>query len=246
LSGILIIGLIAIFVVLGIYAPRIKGAIGESKVALRLKLLNKKEFKVINDVLLKSGDRSSQIDHIVVSIYGIFVIETKNYGGWIHGHENSEYWVQTYYKNKTRFKNPVIQNKGHIITLKKVLQEYKHVVYYPIVVFSGKAKLKNVHSEVPVIYSRQLLKTIKNTTGTKNLTIEEVNEITEKLNKSHVHGRGARREHILKSRKNIYEQKRKKNSSICPRCGGNLVVRNSQYGKFQGCSNFPKCRYTTK
>lgn len=30
----------------------------------------------------------------------------------------------------------------------------------------------------------------------------------------------------------------------CPECGGELVYRNSRYGKFISCSNFPKCRYT--
>lgn len=29
----------------------------------------------------------------------------------------------------------------------------------------------------------------------------------------------------------------------CPRCGGNLVLRESEFGKFYGCSNFPKCWY---
>ena len=30
----------------------------------------------------------------------------------------------------------------------------------------------------------------------------------------------------------------------CPKCGGQLVIRLSKYGKFLACSNFPKCRYT--
>ena len=160
LIEILIISLILLSAILGLYKPRIKGAIGESKVAFRLKLLNKKEFKVIHNILLKSEGWSSQIDHVIVSIYGVFVIETKNYKGWIHGHENSEYWVQSIYEHKTRFRNPVIQVKGHVRTLKRVLREYDQVVYYPIVVFSGQGELKNVYSVVPVVYARQLLRTI--------------------------------------------------------------------------------------
>ena len=31
---------------------------------------------------------------------------------------------------------------------------------------------------------------------------------------------------------------------ICPKCGGELVKRSGRYGKFFGCSNYPKCRYT--
>lgn len=33
---------------------------------------------------------------------------------------------------------------------------------------------------------------------------------------------------------------------ICPKCGGNLVERTGEYGKFYGCSNYPKCKYTKK
>ena len=31
---------------------------------------------------------------------------------------------------------------------------------------------------------------------------------------------------------------------VCPQCQGKLVVRNGKFGKFIGCSNYPKCRYT--
>ena len=61
--------------------PTIKGAIGESRIARQLSKLKDDQYKILNDVLIKTGDRSSQIDHIVVSVYGIYVIETKNYSG---------------------------------------------------------------------------------------------------------------------------------------------------------------------
>ena len=53
------------------------------------------EYFIFNDLLFESNGRSTQIDHIVVSPYGVFVIETKGYKGWILGGENSEYWTQT-------------------------------------------------------------------------------------------------------------------------------------------------------
>ena len=102
-----IIILFVIFIAYGYYLPQIKGIIGESRVSRKLENLNHEEFKVLNDVLLNTSNGFSQIDHIVISIYGIFVIETKNYTGWIHGNENSEYWIQTIYKKKTKFRNPI-------------------------------------------------------------------------------------------------------------------------------------------
>ena len=45
-----------------------------------LSSLDENEYKVLNDVMVRTQNgKTSQIDHIVVSAYGIFVIETKNY-----------------------------------------------------------------------------------------------------------------------------------------------------------------------
>lgn len=38
----------------------------------------------------------------------------------------------------------------------------------------------------------------------------------------------------------------KTKSGVCPKCGGELIMREGKYGSFIGCSNFPKCRYTQK
>ena len=75
--------LFALFVV-GIIAfrilqPKIKGYLGERSVAVILSFLPFDKYKIINDILIKSNDRTIQIDHLVISLYGIFVIETKNY-----------------------------------------------------------------------------------------------------------------------------------------------------------------------
>ena len=64
-----------------------------------------------------------QIDHVVVSRKGIFVLETKNYTGWIFGNENSQNWTQVIYKRKEKFYNPIWQNFDHIQALKEFLGE---------------------------------------------------------------------------------------------------------------------------
>lgn len=85
------------------YKSKIKGIIGEKTVSSILNLLDKSEYKIINDVVLKAGNTTTQIDHLVISNFGIFVIETKNYKGWILGYENSEYWTQVIFKRKEKF-----------------------------------------------------------------------------------------------------------------------------------------------
>lgn len=74
--------------------PTIKGKIGEKSVAAALSFLPKNEYIILNDVMLNNGQHSTQIDHIVISIHGIFVIETKKYKGWILGNINKDYWTQ--------------------------------------------------------------------------------------------------------------------------------------------------------
>lgn len=243
LIGFLIGIAIILVVVYRLKAPKYKGARGESRVARQLNKLKDEEYKVFSDVLIRTGSGSSQIDHVVISIYGIFVIETKNYSGWIHGNENSEYWTQSIYKKKTKFRNPIRQNWAHIYTLKEVLSDFRQVTYHPIVVFVSRAKLKNIYSKIPVIYYCQLFQTIMDKRGIPNLSSEQMKNIADKLNEVNIQGKEARKEHVQQVKYHAYERKQKEKSFVCPRCGGNLVVRNGSYGKFYGCSNYPKCRY---
>jgi hypothetical protein len=74
-----------------------KGAMGEKRVARILEKLPEEEYSVINNLLLNNNGYTSQVDHVVVSVYGIFVIETKTYQGIISGGENSEHWTQNIY-----------------------------------------------------------------------------------------------------------------------------------------------------
>jgi len=228
-----------------IFDPPNKGTIGESRVANRLNRIQGEEYRTINDVLITIDGKSSQIDHIVVSTYGIFVIETKNYSGWIHGNENSQYWLQTIYRKKIRFYNPIKQNYGHINALKKVLSSCQYVIpYYSIIVFTGSAELKNIHTTTPVIYGGELVDTILNQSKTCYLSIEQVKDITDRLNEINIHDKDAKSDHISQTISLIYEQKRKDELLICPKCGSSLIVRNGQYNEFYGCQNYPKCRYT--
>lgn len=228
-----------------LYLPKIKGKRGEYSVAKRLRKLNRKEYKIFNDIYLKTGGRSTQIDHLAVSVYGIFVIETKNYTGWIHGNEHSEYWTQSIYKKKTNFRNPVKQNWAHIYFLKNALSNFKPIKYHPIIVFTGEARLKNVYSNIPVIYKNKLLRTIRQH-NTPSLSIEQVEDITHRLCEFIINEKKGKREHKKYVRRNINVRKRKIKSLICPNCGGKLVFRKGAYGKFYGCSNFPKCKFSKK
>lgn len=228
-----------------LYLPKIKGAIGEYHIAKKLRRLNKNEYKVYNDIYLKTNGKSIQIDHLVISIYGIFVIETKNYKGWIFGNEKSKYWTQTLYKKKYQIYNPIIQNWSHINFLKNISHVFKNLNYFPIIVFTGSAKLKSINATVPVIYRRKLLKTIRRNNEVY-LTHEKLKEIDNLLKQIIVKTKDIKKRHRKFVKQNIKRNKKVNTPRICPKCGGKLVVRTGKYGDFYGCSNFPKCDYTKK
>ena len=52
--------------------------------------------------------------------------------------------------------------------------------------------------------------------------------------------------HINHVKNHIWDKKKEVKATVCPRCGGSLVIRDGRYGKFYGCSSYPKCTYTQK
>ena len=239
-----IVFILIIVIVLKINSSKIKGSIGEAKVNTRLNFIGK-EYIVLKDILIKSSNGyTSQIDELVLSEYGLFVIETKNYKGWIFGNEKAENWTQVIYKEKHTFRNPIKQNWSHIYALKSLLSDYLNIKYHPIVVFSGNATLKSIESSIPVIYSNKLNSTIRKLSFEKCLSIDELNKIQTILESSELKERNARKEHIKNIKQNVREKKIKMANLICPRCNGELKLRNGRNGKFYGCSNYPRCRFT--
>src|SRR5512147_1006634 len=62
-------------------------------------------YHLLNHVTLRLDDGTTQIDHILVSRFGVFVIETKDYKGWIFGNEKDPYWTQVLFHSKFKFQN---------------------------------------------------------------------------------------------------------------------------------------------
>jgi len=222
--------------------PKIKGYFGEKTAALSLAMLNKKKYRTINNLIIVIDDESTQIDHVVVSNYGIFVIETKNYKGWIVGGESDNYWKQVIYKEKNNFLNPIKQNQYHVKFLKSTLELFSKVEYYPIVSFANEADIK-VKTDKDIINEEYLLRTIKkyeNEIISDNLK----DEIFDCLKKIKMINSGYGKKHVesikdRRSRKNM-----EKKSNVCPKCGSLLKERNGKYGSFLGCSNYPGCKFT--
>lgn len=242
----LIILVILVIIALLLSQPKIIGMIGEKAVSSYLNRLDREQYQVINNLLLHTNDsaRTVQIDHVVVSNYGIFVIETKNYKGWIIGNENDEYWQQVIYKRKEKLHNPIRQNWGHIQALKSILNEFPDLPFYSIITFTTRADLK-VKTNIDVVYSVNLIRTIKKYED-RRIEDDVKEQIFKKLNYLNIDSKENRQAHVAAIHNNINEKNNKIEADICPRCGETLIMRNGKYGQFKGCSNYPKCRFTLK
>lgn len=190
------------------------------------------EKYIINDLILQDEDKTAQIDHIVINRRAVFVIETKNYSGKIYGSENQQLWTQVLERGgeKNKLYNPLKQNATHIYYIKKLLGDLP--IRSVVVFVQNNTEYITAENVIPL---RELERTLK--TGEKVLTAEQMKTAYETLITSNADI--TLEEHVAKIQKN----KQKIEKGICPRCGGDLVLRHGQYGDFYGCSNYPKCKF---
>lgn len=132
--------------------PRLKGWMGEQSVVLSLRRLNPEIYRVFHDLYLPrpDGKGSTQVDHVVVSEYGIFVIETKNLGGCIFGSESDTSWTQVFTQQKHTFQNPLHQNALHIHALQKYLGLGRDK-FHSVIFFRGKCSFRTPRPESVIL-----------------------------------------------------------------------------------------------
>lgn len=222
-----------------------KGVAGEFKVNLRAKLfLDKEKYHLIKNVTLLTEDGSTQIDHIIVSKYGVFIVETKNMKGWIFGGPNQKTWTQKIYKHSSKFQNPLHQNYKHVKTLESLLGLSGQQIF-SVVVFVGDSIFKTDMPE-NVTHGGGYIRFIKSK-DQHVLAETKVKEIVSKIEAGRlIPSFKTNREHV-KHVKNIVAEKENSNTKVCPKCGSSMVLRETKKGqnigkKFWGCSSFPKCR----
>lgn len=224
-------------------SPWFKGVMGEFIVNLSARLfLDKEKYHLIKNVTLPTEDGSTQIDHIIVSKYGIFVVETKNMKGWIFGSPHQKTWTQKIYKHSSKFQNPLHQNYKHVKTLGGLLALNQQQIF-SVVVFVGDSTFK---TEMPenVTYGGGYIRFIKSKKQPV-LTESEVKDITSKIESGRISPSFKTNRAHVKHVKHIVAEKEM--GKACPKCGGAMVMREAKKGqnsgkKFWGCSNFPKCR----
>lgn len=121
----------------------LKGWLGEQKIRfIYWMFLDKKIYHKFYNVTFPTFDGgTTQIDYIIVSIYGIFIIEIKSMNGWIYGKEKEPYWTETFFYKKYTFQNPILQNYKHTKTISELLKIPEEKLI-SIIAFNGKCKFK--------------------------------------------------------------------------------------------------------
>ncbi len=220
-----------------------KGVIGEFIVNFSAKhFLDKEKYHLIKNVTLPTEDGTTQIDHVIVSVFGVFVVETKNMKGWIFGQEHQKQWTQKIFKHSQKFQNPLHQNYKHLKTLEQLL-EIESSQLHSVVVFVGDSTFKTPMPE-NVTYGMGYIRYIKSIT-VPVLSTEQVSEITNKIESGRYPRTFSTHRQHARHVQSIVEEK--SNAVSCPKCGSGMVLREAKKGthkgeQFWGCTNYPACR----
>lgn len=226
----------------------IKGKLGESKVSwISYQAdLGDNSVTMRNLYLPWSDGGTAQIDQLIITESGIYVIEVKNYKGWIFGNEKNQYWTQVLYTGyrghsiKNKLYNPLKQNASHIYCLKKHLSGFS-IPYYSIVVFSNDAEFKNVtiiSDNAYVIHNASLKSIIEGLHSKYKGTIstEDISLIHDIL--INATSAADKENHVDNVKNQIREKSERLENGLCPRCGSPLIVRTAKYGPNAGGGNF--------
>ncbi len=222
----------------------VKGWTGELKTKCINHLFLDKEYRTFDNVLIPLAVGTTQIDHVIVSKYGVFAVETKDKTGWIFGDRNQDQWTQQIYGKKYKFQNPLRQNYRHTKSLAEFLK-IDHSKIHSIVIFWGDCEFK---TQMPdnVFKGGIFNGNYKHYLQSKSESILSMDEIEricsdlENAKKSAGFLSGFQHTRDLKRR---YASETK-----CPKCGSDLIRRTTNKGpragnSFLGCSNFPRCHY---
>lgn len=245
------------------------GKHGEKLTERELKLVRLfgRKGKILRNVYLpKDNGETSEVDVVFITQKGIFVIESKNYSGWIFGDEKNKNWTSSLPNGqKNHFYNPIMQNRTHLKWMKNYVGE--DIPLFSIIVFSERCELKKVtvySEDIKIIKRDRTYATVRsiwdeNPDAVSDKQLNKIFEKLEALTNVDAAVKAAHIENIEKQYKNPPSKEPIASTAtatpvaaetlICPKCGNPLVLRTAKKGpnagnQFYGCSAFPRCRYT--
>jgi len=196
------------------------------------------DYHHFRKIIIPTPRGTTEIDHLIVSRFGVFVIELKDRSGWIFGDQDDAYWTAVHFQQKFRFQNPLRQNFGHAKAIEDFLGISPHALH-SVVVFRGSFEFKT-----PIPSGVRCHEYLSWVAEKRDVLLEQptVDAILASLQSHAQHGWLAGRRHARAVRERYADD------TTCPKCDGELVLRTAQKGpepgsRFLGCSNYPACRY---
>ena len=222
----------------------LKGASGEAQGNLGLFLFLPAEYVVLSNVTLPTPGGTTQIDHVVVSQYGIHVIESKNIKGSIYGTPDQERWTVFLGKRKYQLYNPLLQNRAHIKALAAALRLPESAFHSIVFFWSDRCRFK---TEMPANVMTEGLCTYIKSKTTPLIAPQEVMNVVKAINNARLPETDATAQaHVARLKERFGPHQA---GDPCPRCSnGRLVQRTAKTtgNSFLGCSNYPRCRQIEK
>lgn len=219
-----------------------KGDIGESRISILNESGLDENHIGLDNVLIPLPDGgTTQIDHIVVSPYGLYIIETKNMGGWIYGNEYDNQWTQVLYKQKYTFQNPLRQNYKHCQVIASALNLDNSLVH-SVIVFIGDSEFKTPLPANVLNGGTAYLNYIKQPREAR-IPLPELPRLIAAIQKLRLENSAENHTRHIAHIEQIRSEPR------CPRCGGKMEKRIAKNGPhagkaFYGCSKYPRCHGT--
>lgn len=186
------------------------GELGEYKINIQLDQLPK-NCKYLSDVLILNSNAKSgysQTDHVIFTLYAIFVVETKNYAGTIYGDRSRSKWSVN---GKFPMMNPFNQNYGHIQVVKEVLETVDDTHFVSMVSFTKRStfkvneELRKIQSNDLIVYDTELSEFIARNINVLKLqnpeplfSMGELQELYNKLNVANITDFQIRAKHVEK------------------------------------------------
>lgn len=194
--------IILLFILLILLKKRKKQSIINSGEKEVINVLSKiKGYKLLNNIMIKRGTKTSQIDHILIGKKGIFVIETKDYSGVITGGDYDVNWTQTLMAHNNYFYNPIRQNYGHVKALEEVLNIDE--IFIPLIVFTNKSNIKNLNTVNNVIQLKKLKNFIRKYKSNYKLSKKDIEEFYNKISSKNIKSNREFKKHVKRINKEI-------------------------------------------
>ncbi|WP_417911812.1 NERD domain-containing protein [Candidatus Electronema sp. TJ] len=223
---------------------KFKGWLGERRVhsALQRQFVGPPDCWLFSNLLLPTKDGSTQLDHVLISPQGVFVIETKNMQGMISGSAQDRDWTQEIDGRRRSFQNPLRQNYKHTKTLHELLGIPEQQIF-SVAVFVGSCSFRAPMPDNVV--DLEGLTAFINTRNKRLFSAAQTEIIAKAV-------QAVRLKDSFRNRRRHVQHVRAIATArplSCPLCGGAMVLRKAKKGKtaglsFWGCAAFPDCAGT--